>query len=179
MKYLQRYHDQHGYGNDVKVSQSINSWSEYLYALGSMVWKPQMTVAILVSDIVTRVIHKGLDNAGKSTLAMPFIFHHAQTERWGATTVASTPIKSFCVGNILFRAWDSSGYRSRKGIWSKYMSRGSAVVFMIDSADKQRFAEVHAEFWNVIALMKTSNVKILLVLANKQDCLSPASATES
>ena len=59
------------------------------------------------------------------------------------------------------------------------MSRGSAVVFMIDSADKQRFQEAHAEFWDVIARMKESNVKILLVLANKQDCLCPASATES
>ena len=80
-------------------------------------------------------------------------------------------------------SWDIGGLPlpRERSLWAQYLYNGSAVVFVIDSADRERFAEAHKEFWTAVGMMRASsfNIKILLVLANKQDITDAASATES
>ena len=45
------------------------------------------------------------------------------------------------LGRVRFRAWDLGGHEQVRSLWNEYFFETDAVIFMVDAADQDRFAE--------------------------------------
>eukprot|EP00698_Gefionella_okellyi_P011664 TRINITY_DN3091_c0_g1_i1.p1 TRINITY_DN3091_c0_g1~~TRINITY_DN3091_c0_g1_i1.p1 ORF type:complete len:132 (+),score=17.91 TRINITY_DN3091_c0_g1_i1:113-508(+) len=83
------------------------------------------------------VVMLGLDNAGKTTLLSKL--KHGIVRQFAPTERAySEQIK---VGNVSFTAWDVGGHLQARALWKNYVIDAQAIVFLIDSNDRERFEE--------------------------------------
>ncbi len=55
-----------------------------------------------------------------------------------------------------------------RDLWGKFYSNADAVVFMVDSADTQRFEEAKRELYRILESAELKSVPIL-ILGNKND----------
>lgn len=62
-------------------------------------------------------------------------------------------------------------------MWYHYLENNDALIWVVDSCDRERFTEVKEE---LLDLMKDDRLRnsVLLVLANKQDLPNAATASE-
>jgi len=134
------------------MSWLLDWFWDFLYALGF--FKKKATILLL-----------GLDNAGKTTLLHKLkhnsihLFH--PTER--------AQLEEVTVGNVVFRAWDLGGHQAVRHWWKDHFTQADAIIFVVDSADQERFEEAHQE---LKALLKESDLmecKAFLILGNKLD----------
>lgn len=66
------------------------------------------------------------------------------------------------------RFWDLGGQTDLQTIWRSYYGEAHGIVFVVDSTDGMRLAQVLESFAGVIADGSVEGVPVL-VLANKQD----------
>jgi ADP-ribosylation factor-like protein 3 len=115
----------------------------------------------------------GLDNAGKTCVLKKLsdedITHIMPTQGFN--------IKSITQGNIKLNVWDIGGQRSIRPYWRHYFHNAEVLLYVIDSADKQRMEESAAELDQLLEEEKLAGVP-LLVLANKQDLVGAATSQE-
>lgn len=76
-----------------------------------------------------------------------------------------------------FVFWDLGGQTGLRSIWDKYFEESHALVFVVDSANKDRFDESKAALEKVLAHIELTGAP-LLVLANKQDLEGAANAQD-
>jgi len=118
------------------------------------------------------VLILGLDNAGKTTF-----LESAKTKLTpnykGAnlskiTTTVGMNLGKIDVHGVRLNFWDLGGQEELQSLWDKYYSECHAVIYVVDSGDRERVEESKAAFDRMI---KNENVKgiPLLVAANKQD----------
>ena len=106
----------------------------------------------------------GLDASGKTT-----IINRLKTNENKVTVpTIGFNVEHLQFGNLNFVAWDIGGQNIIRKMWHNYFENASAVVFVIDSSDKNRFNEVREE------LQKLTEHRFLkqcpfLIFANKQD----------
>eukprot|EP00287_Rhodomonas_sp_CCMP768_P004716 CAMPEP_0196724866 /NCGR_PEP_ID=MMETSP1091-20130531/6589_1 /TAXON_ID=302021 /ORGANISM="Rhodomonas sp., Strain CCMP768" /LENGTH=181 /DNA_ID=CAMNT_0042067059 /DNA_START=16 /DNA_END=561 /DNA_ORIENTATION=+ len=117
-----------------------------------------------------RILLLGLDAAGKTTLLYKFKLNE---------TVNTLPTIGFnCeevqYKNVRFAMWDVGGQDKIRALWRYYYQNCDAVIFMVDSADKDRFAEAANELQKMMNEDQLRNAS-LLVFANKQDLPRAAS----
>mmetsp|Transcript_9085 Transcript_9085/g.18397 ORF Transcript_9085/g.18397 Transcript_9085/m.18397 type:complete len:156 (-) Transcript_9085:1570-2037(-) len=79
------------------------------------------------------------------------------------------------IGKIRFRAFDLGGHEAARQIWRNYYAKVDAVIFLVDSSDRERFLEVKTELDNLLADEMLSDVPFL-ILGNKID--APAACSE-
>lgn len=111
-----------------------------------------------------RILILGLDNAGKTT-----ILYRLQLDE----IVETIPTIGFNVEtvqykNIKFQVWDLGGQTSIRPFWRCYYPNTNAVIFVVDSADKERIADAKQELHLMLEEEELKGVT-LLVFANKQD----------
>lgn len=107
----------------------------------------------------------GLDGAGKTTLLL-----YLQTGEVHQTVpTLGFNCETVNVGNTKFQVWDIGGQNSFLRFWHQYINDGSGIIYIVDSADSQRFAKSSQELWNILDGLKTP--RPLLVLANKIDLI--------
>merc|ERR1711977_334466 len=118
----------------------------------------------LFGEKEARILVLGLDNAGKTT-----ILYRLQV----GEVVSTIPTIGFNVEtvqykNIKFQVWDLGGQTSIRPYWRCYYPNTDAIIFVVDSADRERLAVARQELQ---AMLDEEELKdaILLVLANKQD----------
>ncbi|OAD61419.1 ADP-ribosylation factor-like protein 1 [Eufriesea mexicana] len=119
-----------------------------------------------------RILILGLDGAGKTT-----ILYRLQV----GEVVTTIPTIGFNVEqvtykNLKFQVWDLGGQTSIRPYWRCYYSNTDAIIYVVDSADKDRIGISKDE---LIYMLREEELQgaILVVLANKQDmagCLSVA-----
>jgi ADP-ribosylation factor protein 6 len=83
--------------------------------------------------------------------------------------------------NVKFNVWDVGGQDKIRPLWRHYYTGTQALVFVIDSADRDRIDEARQELHRIISDREMKEA-LLLVFANKQDlpgCMTPAEVTES
>ncbi|CAK9292054.1 unnamed protein product [Gordionus sp. m RMFG-2023] len=124
-----------------------------------------------------RILILGLDGAGKTT-----ILYKLQV----GEVVMTIPTIGFNVEqvvykNIKFQVWDLGGQTSIRPYWRCYYSNTDAVIYVVDSADKDRMGISKQE---LISMLEEEELKtaLLLVLANKQDiegALKPSEVAET
>jgi ADP-ribosylation factor-like protein 3 len=86
-------------------------------------------------------------------------------------------IKSLVRDGFKLNVWDVGGQREIRPYWRNYFDSTDALVYVIDSADRERLEEVNTELAGLLEEEKLAGVP-LLVFANKQDLLSALSAAD-
>ncbi|CAM9244675.1 unnamed protein product, partial [Heterosigma akashiwo] len=113
-------------------------------------WFREIIVSVLSSlGLYNRnatIVFLGLDNAGKSTLL----------HRLTAGAVSSLPPTErphqevFQFGTTKFKAWDLGGHETVRYLWDDFSADSQGVIFMVDSADFERFEEAKEELQRLL-----------------------------
>lgn len=84
------------------------------------------------------------------------------------TTTVGLNIGQIDTGGVRLSFWDLGGQLELQSLWDKYYQESHAVIFVVDSNDRERMHESKAVFDRMISNDQLGGVP-LLVLANKQD----------
>lgn len=130
------------------------------------------------------VLILGLDNAGKTTYLeqtkTKFNKKYKAMSTSKITTTVGLNIGQIDVGSTRLNFWDLGGQEELQSLWDKYYAECHAVIYMIDSAEKDRLMESKAAFDKMIVNSSLEEVPLLIV-GNKidlEDCLSVAEIKE-
>jgi GTP-binding protein SAR1 len=86
-------------------------------------------------------------------------------------------MEELTIGNIKFRTFDLGGHTVARKVWSEYFQQVDAVVYMVDTVDRERFTESKAELDGLLGTEGLTDVPFL-ILANKIDVPQAASEEE-
>ena len=109
-----------------------------------------------------KVLFLGLDNAGKSTL----LFQMKDNQYKDTVPTVGLNVEQIKYRGMNFTLWDVSGQATR--LWKHYFDKINAIIFVIDSSDRDRIDRAREELQKVIEDLELSNAPIL-IFANKQD----------
>lgn len=118
----------------------------------------------LIGSREMKILMLGLDNAGKTTILYKLKLNKIRT---CAPTVGFN-VETVNFRNIKFNMWDVGGQERLRPLWRHYFPETTALIFVIDSQDKDQLNETKKELYSIISEKEMQNV-VLLVLANKQD----------
>ena len=83
-------------------------------------------------------------------------------------------------GKLKLHVWDVGGQEALRPHWSHHLAGTQGLVFVVDSADQERFPSAAAELQSVLESPVLEGVPVLLV-ANKADlpAAAPAEAVQA
>uniref|UniRef100_T1JPJ9 ADP-ribosylation factor-related protein 1 n=1 Tax=Strigamia maritima TaxID=126957 RepID=T1JPJ9_STRMM len=114
----------------------------------------------------------GLDNAGKTTYLEQTKTKFNRDYKGGnlnkITTTVGLNIGKVDITGLRLNFWDLGGQEELQSLWDKYYAESHAVIYVIDSSDKERLQKSKEAFDKMI-VNDTLYAVPLLVLANKQD----------
>ncbi|ESO82280.1 hypothetical protein LOTGIDRAFT_237084 [Lottia gigantea] len=112
-----------------------------------------------------RILMVGLDAAGKTTILYKMKLNEnvmtIPTIGFNVETVS--PVKG-----VSFTMWDVGGQDKIRPLWRHYFQNSDGLLYVVDSADRERLQESREELTAVCASDEMRGVPIV-VLANKQD----------
>ncbi|CAO3600226.1 unnamed protein product [Absidia cylindrospora] len=129
--------------------------------------------ARLWGDKEVRILMLGLDNAGKTTI----LYRLQIGEVVSTIPTIGFNVETVAYKNIKFQVWDLGGQTSIRPYWRCYYSNTDAVIYVVDSVDKDRMQTSKEELH---AMLEEEELKdaALLVFANKQDMEGALSSAE-
>uniref|UniRef100_A0ACB8FBU7 ADP-ribosylation factor-like protein 14 n=1 Tax=Sphaerodactylus townsendi TaxID=933632 RepID=A0ACB8FBU7_9SAUR len=120
------------------------------------------------------ILMLGLDSSGKSTLLymMKFndIFLTFPTVGFNVEMIETGE-------NVTLTVWDVGGQHRMRTAWDNYLENADGLVYVVDSADRQRLDESKRELELILKNERVKNVPVI-VLANKQDLPGALDAEE-
>ena len=122
----------------------------------------------------TTMLILGLDNAGKTQILYCMKLGEAITN---VIPTLGFNIEEIQYKNLTFKAWDLGGQTKFRQMWHHYYESTDAVIFVIDSNDKDRFNEAKQELHALLDQECLRNVPFL-IFANKQDLPCAAELVE-
>ena len=120
-----------------------------------------------------RILMVGLDAAGKTTILYKLKL---------GEVVTTIPTIGFNVETVQYRntnmvTWDVGGRGQIRPLWRHYYQNTDALIFVVDSNDRERIGEARDELQRFLRETELENV-LLLVFANKQDLPNAMSVAE-
>ena len=121
-----------------------------------------------------RILMLGLDAAGKTTILYKLKLNE---------TVSSIPTIGFNVEtvspvkNVTFTVWDVGGQDKIRPLWKHYFHNTEGLVYVVDSADRERFNEARDELFWIMDSDEMKGVPVV-ILSNKQDLPNACSTSE-
>jgi len=113
-----------------------------------------------------RILMLGLDSAGKTTILYNLKTGSPKAKNLNPTVGFNVEIVKY--KNVKFSVWDVGGQDKIRPLWRHYFAGTHALIFVIDSSDRDRIAEARQELHRVINDREMKEA-IILVFANKQD----------
>ena len=115
-------------------------------------------------DNSVRILMLGLDGAGKTTILYQLKYNE---------TVKTIPTIGFNVetldyGDLAITAWDVGGQDKIRVLWKHYFLNTDAVIFVVDSQDRDRLEDAKEEIKKLASEKCLKNCSFL-IMANKQD----------
>ena len=95
-------------------------------------------------------------------------YNRTTTQLQRISTTVGLNIGKIDVGSIRMLFWDLGGQEELQTLWDKYYAESHGIIYLIDSADPERFEESKEAFVKMIDSEHLEWVP-LLILANKQD----------
>eukprot|EP00658_Telonema_sp_P-2_P030371 TRINITY_DN22947_c0_g1_i5.p1 TRINITY_DN22947_c0_g1~~TRINITY_DN22947_c0_g1_i5.p1 ORF type:complete len:184 (+),score=63.49 TRINITY_DN22947_c0_g1_i5:290-841(+) len=111
-----------------------------------------------------RVVMVGLDAAGKTTL----LYKLKLNENVNTIPTIGFNVETVQHKNVEFTVWDVGGQDKIRQLWHHYYMNTDAVIFVVDSNDRERVDEARQELTQVLSSDELRDA-VVLVLANKQD----------
>ena len=87
-------------------------------------------------------------------------------------------MEELTIGNIKFRTFDLGGHTVARKVWSEYFQQVDAVVYMVDTVDRERFLESKAELDVRLLAAPTAN-PLLRACAPKSSAVACCSRAAS
>ena len=84
-----------------------------------------------------RILILGLDNAGKTTILYK-LQNEAEDEEVMTIPTIGFNVETLQYKNIKFQVWDLGGQTSIRPYWRCYYPNTDAIIFVVDSSDKER-----------------------------------------
>ena len=127
----------------------------------------------LWSNEERRILMVGLDAAGKTTILYKLKLGEIVT----TIPTIGFNVESVNYKNINFTVWDVGGQDKIRPLWRHYFSNTDAVIYVVDSNDRERIQEANSELNKMLSEddLRDSD---LLVFANKQDLPNALSVAE-
>ena len=120
-----------------------------------------------------KIVFLGLDNAGKSTL-----LRRLTSGRLAALQPTFQPhSETVTMGGVAFTTFDLGGHTQARRLWASYAVETQGLVFIVDTADHERFAEAAAELKGMLDLEALHGVPFV-VLGNKTDRVGAVNEAE-
>ncbi|KAL0485603.1 ADP-ribosylation factor 1 [Acrasis kona] len=112
----------------------------------------------------SRILMIGLDSAGKTSILFKLKL---------GSVVDTIPTIGFNVEvvqykKVNFTIWDAGGQDKIRQNWKHYCSNTNGLIFVVDSADKERLGEARDELHKILQEDSMKGV-FVLIFANKQD----------
>ena len=90
-----------------------------------------------------KILMYGLDNSGKTTLLYRILL---------SDMITTIPTIGFNVENVKhngyeLRIWDIGGQEALRSLWPNYYSFTKAVIFVVDSSDRDRIEGIFILLW--------------------------------
>ncbi|KAJ3063316.1 Arf GTPase arl1 [Rhizoclosmatium sp. JEL0117] len=120
-----------------------------------------------------RILILGIDGAGKTTILYRLQIGEVVT----TIPTIGFNVETVTYKNIKFQVWDLGGQTSIRPYWRCYYQNTDAVIYVIDSTDRERLGISKDELLSMLQEEELKTAK-LLVLANKQDLAGAMSAAE-
>ena len=111
-----------------------------------------------------RILMIGLDAAGKTTILYKLKLGEVVT----TIPTIGFNVETVEYKNISFTCWDVGGKDKIRPLWRHYFQGTSALIYVIDSNDRDRISYAKDELNRLLAEDELQKVPVL-VLANKQD----------
>jgi len=111
-----------------------------------------------------RVLMLGLDAAGKTTILYKLKLGQ------GVSTIPTVGfnVETVTFKKVKFNVWDVGGQDKIRPLWRHYYAGTQALIFVVDSSDRERIEEARQELMRIINDREMKDA-ILLVFANKND----------
>lgn len=107
----------------------------------------------------------GLQNAGKTTLVNLISTGDFTDDRIPTVGFNMRRVQK---GGVTLKMWDLGGQARFRTMWERYCRGVSAVVFVVDAADEERFDTARVELHDILSRETLDGIPVL-VLANKSD----------
>jgi len=111
-----------------------------------------------------RILMLGLDNAGKTTILKKFNGEDIDT----ISPTLGFNIKTLEHRGYQLNVWDVGGQTTIRSYWRNYFEETDGLVWVVDSADRERLATCRDELHKLLQQEKLAGASVL-VFANKQD----------
>jgi ADP-ribosylation factor protein 1 len=115
----------------------------------------------------------GLDAAGKTTI----LYKLKLDENVTTIPTIGFNVETVQYKKINFTMWDVGGQDKIRPLWRHYYANTNAVIFVVDSNDRERIGEARDELHKMLSDEQLKDC-VLLVFANKQDLPNAMNAAE-
>ncbi|THU71003.1 hypothetical protein C4D60_Mb08t30950 [Musa balbisiana] len=129
-------------------------WEAFLNWLRSLFFKQEMELSLI-----------GLQNAGKTSL-VNVIATGGYSEDMIPTVGFN--MRKVTKGNVTIKLWDLGGQPRFRSMWERYCRAVSAIVYVVDAADRDNLPISKSELHDLLSKSSLSGIP-LLVLGNKID----------
>ncbi|TFK73567.1 Arl8a protein [Pluteus cervinus] len=116
----------------------------------------------------------GLQASGKTSF-----LNVITSGQWTEDTVPTVAFnfRKIRKGNVTLKVWDVAGQPKFRSMWERYCNGVDAIVFVVDSVDREKFNTARFELHQLLGQPTLANVP-LLVLGNKSDLDGHASVQD-